>query len=63
VVPIVALGAVTVGALAYTPYAYVPVTAPVCTGYTADGCFFRWTDVQTADGGVIQQCVAYCPRL
>jgi hypothetical protein len=61
VVPIVALSALTIGAIAYSPYAYVPVGAPVCTGYTEDGCFLRWTEVPTAEGELIPQCVAYCP--
>jgi hypothetical protein len=62
VVPIVALGALTIGAIAYAPYAYVPVEEPVCTGYTADGCFLRWAEVPTVEGELIPQCVTYCPR-
>ena len=62
VVPIVALGALTIGAIAYAPYAYVPVGEPVCTGYTADGCFLRWAEVPTVEGELIPQCVTYCPR-
>jgi hypothetical protein len=61
VVPIVALGALTIGAIAYAPYAYVPVEEPVCTGYTEDGCFFQWTEVPTAEGELVPQCVTYCP--
>ena len=61
VVPIVALGALTVGAIAYSAYAYVPVEQPVCTGYTEDGCFLRWAEVPTVEGELIPQCVTYCP--
>jgi len=62
VVPIVALGAFTVGALAYAPYAYLPVAEPVCSGYTEDGCVLRWTEVPTEQGDLVPQCVTYCPR-
>jgi hypothetical protein len=61
VVPIVALGAFTVGAIAYAPYAYLPVAEPVCTGYTEDGCVLRWTEVPTEQGDLVPQCVTYCP--
>lgn len=62
--PVVALGALTVGALAYSAYAYVPVEAPVCTGVTEDGCLLRWTNVPAQDDPsvLIPQCVSYCPR-
>ena len=62
-VPIISLGAFTLGAVAYSAYGYVPVAEPVCTGYTEDGCIFRWTEVPTREGVPIPQCVAYCPRL
>jgi len=62
VVPIVALGVFTIGALAYAPYAYLPVSEPVCAGYTEDGCVLRWTEVPTEEGDLIPQCVTYCPR-
>jgi hypothetical protein len=61
VVPIVALGAFTVGAIAYAPYAYLPVAEPVCSGYTEDGCVLRWTEVPTEQGDLVPQCVTYCP--
>lgn len=60
VVPITALTALTIGAIAYRPYAYVPVGEPVCTGYTEDGCFLRWVEVPTAEGELVPQCVTYC---
>jgi hypothetical protein len=61
VVPIVALGAFTIGAIAYAPYAYLPVAEPVCEGYTEDGCILRWTEVPTEEGDLVPQCVTYCP--
>ena len=30
-------------------------------GQTEDGCELMWQDVQTEEGDVIEQCVAYCP--
>jgi hypothetical protein len=60
VAPIAALTALTLGAIAYAPYAYVPVAQPLCTGYTEDGCFLRWTEVPTSQGDLIPQCVTYC---
>ena len=59
------LGAFTVGALAYSPYGYVPVSRQVlCTGTTEDGCILRWTSVpaQEDPSVLIPQCVQYCPQ-
>ena len=61
-VPLAALGILTVGALAYSAYAYAPVAEPICTGYTDDGCFFRWGEVPTPEGDLIPACVTYCPQ-
>jgi hypothetical protein len=63
-VPIVALGAVTIGAVAYSAYAYVPVGEPVCAGMTEDGCILRWTEVPSSEDPsvLVPQCVQYCPR-
>jgi hypothetical protein len=61
-VPIVALGALTVGAIAYSAYGYVPVEQPLCGGIDEDGCMLRWTDVPTTTGELVPQCVSYCPR-
>jgi hypothetical protein len=63
-VPIVALGALTVGSIAYAAYGYVPVDAPLCEGVTEDGCLLRWTEVPAADDPsiLVPQCVQYCPR-
>lgn len=63
-VPVVALGALTVGALAYSAYAYVPVEAPMCTGTTEDGCILRWTNVPAQDDPsvLVPQCVTFCPQ-
>ena len=60
-IPIAALTAITVGAVSYRAYAYVPVEQPLCAGPTPEGCELRWTEVPTPEGDLIPQCVAYCP--
>ncbi|HWL31426.1 MAG TPA: hypothetical protein VNQ50_04770 [Xanthobacteraceae bacterium] len=55
------LGALTVGAVSYYPYAYIAAPQPYCEGLTEDGCELRWQDVETLEGDVIGQCVSYCP--
>jgi hypothetical protein len=32
-----------------------------CQGLTEDGCELMWQDVETIEGDVVPQCVAYCP--
>jgi hypothetical protein len=59
--PIAALSVITIGALSYRAYAYVPVAQPLCEGPTPEGCELRWTEVPTPEGDLIPQCVAYCP--
>ena len=55
------LGAIVIGSSQYYPYAYLSSPAPYCEGLTEDGCQLVWQDVQTIEGDVIPQCVAYCP--
>lgn len=55
------LGAIAIGASQYYPYAYISAPQPYCDGLTEDGCELRWRQVQTVEGDVISQCVAYCP--
>jgi len=55
------LGAIVIGSSRFYPYAYVSAPAPYCEGLTEDGCQLVWQDVQTIEGDVIPQCVAYCP--
>jgi hypothetical protein len=62
VVPVATLGALTVAGIAYSAWAYAPVVQSACTGYTEDGCFFRWAEVPTEEGELIPQCVSYCPQ-
>ena len=57
-----ALGVVYYGTEPYYPVAYTAVAQPYCSGETEDGCSLTWRDVATEDGGVIPQCVQYCPR-
>ena len=56
-----AIAALTIGAIAYSAYAYVPVEQPVCAGYTDDGCVLRWQEIMTVEGELVPQCVTYCP--
>jgi len=56
-----ALGAITIGAIEYYPYAYISAPEPYCEGLTEDGCELMWQEVETLEGDVIDQCVAYCP--
>jgi hypothetical protein len=55
------LGAIAIGSSDYYPYAYISAPEPYCEGLTEDGCQLLWQDVQTIEGDVIPQCVAYCP--
>ena len=56
-----ALSAIMVGSDEYYPYAYISAPEPYCEGVTEDGCELRWQQVETVEGDVIDQCVAYCP--
>jgi hypothetical protein len=55
------LGAIAIGASEYYPYAYISAPEPYCEGLTEDGCQLMWEQVETLEGDVIDQCVAYCP--
>jgi hypothetical protein len=55
------LGAITIGSDYYYPYAYISAPEPYCEGLTEDGCQLMWQDVETLEGDIISQCVAYCP--
>jgi len=56
-----ALGAIAIGANEFYPYAYVSAPEPYCEGLTEDGCELMWQEVETLEGDVVNQCVAYCP--
>jgi hypothetical protein len=56
-----ALGVLAIGAYEYYPYAYIDAPQPYCEGLTEDGCQLDFQDVQTVEGDVVGQCVAYCP--
>jgi hypothetical protein len=56
-----ALGAIAIGAYEYYPYAYIDAPELYCDGLTEDGCQLVWQEVETIEGDVIPQCVAYCP--
>ena len=55
------LGAFAIGSNQYYPYAYISSPEPYCEGLTEDGCQLMWQEVETIEGGVVNQCVAYCP--
>jgi hypothetical protein len=56
-----ALSAIVIGANEFYPYAYISAPEPYCDGLTEDGCQLVWEDVETIEGDIIPQCVAYCP--
>ena len=56
-----ALGAIAIGSNEYYPYAYISAPENYCEGLTEDGCELMWQEVETIEGDVIPQCVAYCP--
>ena len=56
-----ALGAIAIGLSEYYPYAYISAPENYCEGLTEDGCELMWQDVETIEGDIIPQCVAYCP--
>ena len=46
----------------YYPYAYVAAPEDYCQGFTEDGCQLSWQPVEAIEGGIVYQCVAYCPQ-
>ncbi len=55
------LGAIAIGSSEYYPYAYISAPEPYCEGLTEDGCQLMWQEVETNEGDMVNQCVAYCP--
>ena len=55
------LGAILYGGYRYFPYAYIDAPPEFCDGETEDGCQLQWQEVQTLEGPLDFQCVAYCP--
>jgi hypothetical protein len=55
------LGAIAIDSNEYYPYAYISAPENYCEGLTEDGCELMWQDVETIEGDVVPQCVAYCP--
>jgi len=56
-----ALTVLAIGAYEYYPYAYISAPEPYCDGLTGDGCQLVWREVETIEGDLVPQCVAYCP--
>jgi hypothetical protein len=50
------------GTYEYYPYAYVEMPEPYCDGFSEDSCALVYDEVETLEGDLIPQCVAYCPR-
>jgi hypothetical protein len=55
------LGVLAIGAAEYYPYAYIAAPEDYCDGLTEDGCQLVYDEVETVEGDVVGQCVAYCP--
>ncbi|MEJ2377588.1 MAG: hypothetical protein P8Y71_20085 [Pseudolabrys sp.] len=60
-VPLAALTAILIGGDHYYPNAYISAPEDYCGGVTEDGCELRWREVETIEGDLVGQCVAYCP--
>jgi len=56
------LGILAIGAYEYYPYAYIDAPQDYCDGLTEDGCQMVYDEVETVEGDVVPQCVAYCPQ-
>ena len=56
-----ALGVLAIGAAEYYPYAYIDAPPEYCDGLTEDGCQMVFDEVETMEGDLVGQCVAYCP--
>jgi hypothetical protein len=61
-VAIGALSVLAIGAYEYYPYAYIDAPQDYCDGLTEDGCQMVYDQVQTVEGDVVPQCVAYCQQ-
>jgi hypothetical protein len=61
-VPVGLLGVALIGGSYWYPDGYVSIAAPLCTGFTPDGCQLEWRTVNFEDGGSAAQCVQYCPQ-
>jgi hypothetical protein len=55
-----ALPAILIAANEFYPFAYIDAPESYCNGLTEDGCQLVWQDVETDEGDIIPQCVAYC---
>lgn len=60
-VPLSALAVLLVGQRPFFPYAYIAAPEYYCYGRTEDGCLLNWEEIETIEGDLIGQCVAYCP--
>jgi hypothetical protein len=56
-----ALPAILISDSEFYPFAYIDAPESYCDGLSEDDCRLIWQDVETEEGDVIPQCVAYCP--
>ncbi len=59
--PLSALSVLLIGQRPFFPYAYISAPEYYCVGRTEDGCLLNWEEIETLEGDLIGQCVAYCP--
>ena len=55
------LGAIAIGSSEYYPMPTFRRLSRICEGRTEDGCELMWQEVETIEGDVVNQCLAYCP--
>jgi hypothetical protein len=55
------LAPLAIGGTAYYAYAYLNVPEDYCSGLTEDGCEMVYREIDTVEGGELEQCTAYCP--
>jgi len=46
---------------ALAAWSFKSAPEPYCEGLTEDGCELMWQPVETVEGDLVDQCVAYCP--
>jgi outer membrane protein OmpA-like peptidoglycan-associated protein len=60
--PASALSAILSGTHSFYPTGYVAIDPGLCRGPAGNGCLLNWQNVAAIDGGLLAQCVAYCPQ-
>jgi hypothetical protein len=60
-VPLSALAVLLIEDHDFYAYAYIDAPEDYCYGRTEDGCQLLWDEIETLEGELVGQCVAYCP--